>query len=201
MPNTLNARTMQKTSTEAEWGSVATTFCPLRGELCVYLMSDGSTKLKIGDGTTYVGALPFVADEFEAQIQSLEADVTAVEGSVDTLEGSVGTLEGSVDTLEGTVSSVSSQVSTLSGQVSTHTSQISTLNTQMSSKAPLASPSFTGTPKSTTPTSTDNSTRIATTAFVQAVVADLGGGGGSIVVSASQPSGQKVGDLWYKLLN
>ena len=194
MPNTLNARTMQKTSTEAEWGSVATTFCPLRGELCVYLMSDGSTKLKIGDGTTYVGALPFVADEFEAQIQSLETDVTAVEGSVDTLEGSV-------DTLEGSVSSVSSQVSTLSGQVSTHTSQISTLNTQMSSKAPLASPNFTGTPKSTTPASTDNSTRIATTAFVQAVVADLGGGGGSIVVSASQPSGQKVGDLWYKLLN
>lgn len=187
MPNTLNARTMQKTSTEAEWGSVATTFCPLRGELCVYLMADGSTKLKIGDGTTYVGALPFVADEFEAQIQSLETDVTAVEGSVDTLEG--------------TVSSVSSQVSTLSGQVSTHTSQISTLNTQMSSKAPLASPSFTGTPKSTTPASTDNSTRIATTAFVQAVVADIGGGGGSIVVSASQPSGQKVGDLWYKLLN
>ena len=194
MPNTLNARTMQKTSTEAEWESVATTFQPLRGELCVYLMSDGSTKLKIGDGTTYVGALPFVADEFEAQIQSLEADVTAVEGSVDTLEGSVNTLEGSV-------SSVSSQVSTLSGQVSTHTSQISTLNSQMSSKAPLASPSFTGTPKSTTPASTDNSTRIATTAFVQAVVADLGGGGGSIVVSASQPSGQKVGDLWYKLLN
>lgn len=194
MPNTLNARTMQKTSTEAEWQSVATTFQPLRGELCVYLMSDGSTKLKIGDGTTYVGALPFVADELKTQIQSVEADVTAVEEDITTLEGSVSTVSGQVSTLSG-------QVSTLSGQVSTHTSQISTLNTQMSAKAPVASPSFTGTPKSTTPASTDNSTRIATTAFVRAVVADLGGGGGSIVVSASQPSGQKVGDLWYKLLN
>ena len=187
MPNTLNARTMQKTSTEAEWQSVATTFQPLRGEVCVYLMSDGSTKIKVGDGTSYVGALPFVADELKTQIQSVEADVTAVEEDIATLEGSVSTVSG--------------QVSSLSGQVSTHTSQISTLNTQMSAKAPVASPSFTGTPKSTTPASTDNSTRIATTAFVKAVVADLGGGGGGIVVSASQPSGQKVGDLWYKILN
>ena len=187
MPNTLNARTMQKTSTEAEWQSVATTFQPLKGEVCVYLMSDGSTKLKIGDGTTYVGALPFVADELKTQIQSVEADVTAVEEDIATLEGSVSTVSG--------------QVSTLSGQVSTHTSQISTLNTQMSSKAPLASPALTGTPTAPTPATADNSTKIATTAFVQAVVADLGGGGGSIVVSAEQPVGQEVGGLWYKLLN
>jgi hypothetical protein len=38
--------------------------------------------------------------------------------------------------------------------------------------APLASPTFTGSPQSTTPTpATDNSTRIATTAFVQSAVA------------------------------
>lgn len=35
------------------------------------------------------------------------------------------------------------------------------------SKAPLANPIFTGSPKAPTPSSTDNSTRIATTAFVQ----------------------------------
>ena len=200
MPNTLNARTMQKTSTEAEWQSVATTFQPLRGEVCVYLMTDGSTKIKVGDGTSYVGALPFVADELKTQIQSVEADVTAVEEDIATLEGSVSTVSGQVSSLSGQVSTHTSQISTLSSQVSTHTSQISTLNTQMSAKAPVASPSFTGTPRSTTPASTDNSTRIATTAFVKAVVSSLGGGG-SIVVSASQPSGQKVGDLWYKLLN
>ena len=37
--------------------------------------------------------------------------------------------------------------------------------------APLASPQFTGTPGTTTPESTDNSTRIASTAFVQSLVA------------------------------
>lgn len=38
----------------------------------------------------------------------------------------------------------------------------------LSAKAPLASPSFSGTPRATTPTATDNSTRIATTAYVKA---------------------------------
>lgn len=42
-----------------------------------------------------------------------------------------------------------------------------------SNKADKNSPSFTGTPKSTTPTSSDNSTRIATTAFVQGLIAGI----------------------------
>ena len=45
--------------------------------------------------------------------------------------------------------------------------------TLRSDKADKNSPSFTGTPKSTTPTSSDNSTRIATTAFVQALISSL----------------------------
>lgn len=40
-------------------------------------------------------------------------------------------------------------------------------------KAPIASPELTGTPKSTTPPEGDNSTRIATTAFIQAALAAL----------------------------
>ena len=46
------------------------------------------------------------------------------------------------------------------------------------SRAPVDSPTLTGTPRSTTPSSSDNSTRIATTAFVQAVAGGGGGGGG-----------------------
>ena len=78
---------------------------------------------------------------------------------------------------------------------------VTSMETEMAGKAPLASPALTGTPTAPTPATADNSTKIATTAFVQAVVADLGGGGGSIVVSAEQPVGQEVGGLWYKLLN
>lgn len=41
--------------------------------------------------------------------------------------------------------------------------------TQLSGAAPLASPTFTGTPSAPTPSSTDSSTRIATTAFARSV--------------------------------
>lgn len=54
--------------------------------------------------------------------------------------------------------------------------------TDLNAKAPLASPTFTGTPKSTTPASSDNSTRIATTAFVKALVGAANNGG---IVSAN----------------
>lgn len=43
----------------------------------------------------------------------------------------------------------------------------SAVQTQITAKAPLASPAFTGNPTATTQTSTDNSTKLATTAFVQ----------------------------------
>ena len=45
-------------------------------------------------------------------------------------------------------------------------------------KAPLASPALTGTPTAPTATGGTSSTQLATTAFVQAAIAGLGGGGG-----------------------
>lgn len=41
------------------------------------------------------------------------------------------------------------------------------------SKAPIASPTFSGTPTAPTPAATDNSTRIATTAFVTAAISQM----------------------------
>lgn len=49
----------------------------------------------------------------------------------------------------------------------------SNIQTQINAKAPIASPSFTGKPTAVTPDSTDNGTRLATTAFVQTVVSGL----------------------------
>lgn len=49
----------------------------------------------------------------------------------------------------------------------------SNVQTQLNAKAPTASPALTGTPTAPTPDSTDNGTRLATTAFVQTVVSGL----------------------------
>ena len=64
-------------------------------------------------------------------------------------------------------------VNQLEGTTATNTSDISTLNTNLTTKAPIASPSFTGVPTAPTASSETNTTQIATTAFVQSTVANL----------------------------
>ena len=58
------------------------------------------------------------------------------------------------------------------------TSTIIGLDSALAAKAPLASPALTGTPTAPTPTASDNSTKIATTAYVDAAA----GGGGDLVL-------------------
>ena len=48
---------------------------------------------------------------------------------------------------------------------------LAAIRSALGAKAPLASPAFTGTPTAPTPTSGDDSTKVATTAFVQAAIA------------------------------
>lgn len=60
------------------------------------------------------------------------------------------------------------------------------------SRAPLASPAFTGTPTAPTPTTGDSSTKIATTAFVMA------NAGGVVYVGVSPPSSPTAGGLWWE---
>ena len=74
----------------------------------------------------------------------------------------------------------------------------STVTNSLALKAPLADPALTGTPTAPTATSGTNTTQIATTAFVQAAVSGLGGGGGaSVTVSDAAPSTPSAGDLWF----
>jgi len=52
-------------------------------------------------------------------------------------------------------------------------SDVTGLQADLDAKAPIASPTFTGAPAAPTPTGGDNTTKIATTAFVQAAVSAL----------------------------
>ena len=73
-----------------------------------------------------------------------------------------------------------------------------TVTNNLALKAPLADPALTGTPTAPTATSGTNTTQIATTAFVQAAISGLGGGGGaSVTVSGTAPSSPSAGDLWF----
>lgn len=81
------------------------------------------------------------------------------------------------------------------------TSDLSQTNTDITSLAPKASPALTGTPTAPTPVTGTNSTRIATTAFVQTEISTIAKWQGSTkFVSTSDPdSGQgSDGDFWFK---
>jgi hypothetical protein len=88
---------------------------------------------------------------------------------------------------------------------------IGSLDTPNMGLATLASPVLTGTPRSTTPTTSDNSTKIATTAMVQAAAAAkvaahdtihtiLNGTNtvASIHIKATQPTASSDGDIWFE---
>ena len=62
--------------------------------------------------------------------------------------------------------------------------------------APLASPTFTGTPSGPTATSGTNTTQFATTAFVQSAISGFSAGA-NVSVSGSAPSSPSAGDLWF----
>ena len=76
----------------------------------------------------------------------------------------------------------------------------SAIQTQLDAKAPLASPTFTGTPSLPTGTTAvtqtlgNNTTAVATTAFIQTALANFGG----MTVSETAPSVDVgAGDFWY----
>jgi hypothetical protein len=71
------------------------------------------------------------------------------------------------------------------------------LQTALNAKAPLASPTFTGTPAAPTATGGTNTTQLATTAFVQAAIAAAGTGAG--IVTYSGPSLAFTGTQYFPI--
>lgn len=142
-----------------------------------------ATKIPVDDATYGTRAITFnnlmAAAATNAAVLAAIADLLdlKVDAAAGTLTG--GTLATSatfsyatantVPYFNGSKSLVSSAVTpTELGYLSGVTSA---LQTQLAAKAPLASPAFTGTPTAPTPSTSDSSTKVATTAFTKNAVA------------------------------
>lgn len=81
-------RAIQKHDVEANWLK-ATNFTPMKGEIIVYDKDSTHNyeRIKIGDGSTLVSALPFVDDALKT---SLLAEISAVDDKVDAVSALVG---------------------------------------------------------------------------------------------------------------
>jgi hypothetical protein len=97
-----------------------------------------------------------------------------------------GTVNGRNITDDGT------QLDTNTTNISSNATQIQTNSTALAAKAPIASPTFTGSPAAPTAPAGTNNTKIATTAFVTAAVS--AGGGGTVNRGSFAPSAvQSIG--------
>ena len=84
MEKTINTRIIQKHATETEWN--ASTMIPLNGELIIYDTDSlhAYKRLKIGDGTTSVADLPFIAtNPVRGTDYWTEADKSEIKSYVD----------------------------------------------------------------------------------------------------------------------
>ena len=103
--------------------------------------------------------------------------------NADTLQGksaSYFATASNVSSINGSLNTINSDISTINSSLNTINSDISTINSSLSAKAPLASPSFTGTAKVAAGTD-------YTTAKLR-----------NITLSTADPSGGSNGDVWIK---
>ena len=135
----------------------------------VYVVADKAARLALTEAG--VGDVAVQTDTQRSYI--LEAVPASVEGNWVELVAA------------GYVTSVAGK----SGDVTLAMADITDSATILAAKADLASPTFTGTPKAPTPLASDNSTRIATTAYVQALIGDIPG---SPVISVNGKTGAVV---------
>ena len=130
---------------------------------------DTSAFLRVTDVGSAVDVNPINADT----LQGKSASYFATSSNVSTINNSLNTINSDISTINGSLNTINSNISTIN-------SDISTINGSLSAKAPLASPSFTGTAKVAAGTD-------YTTAKLR-----------NITLSTADPSGGSNGDVWIK---
>ena len=175
-----------------------------------------TSKIKVGDGTNSWQNLSYIV--YPKAFSDLTSTPTTIAGYgiTDAFDGAFGSLSGKPTTVAGygitdaltsvSFAQVTAKPTTVAGYgitdafdgaFSSLTGKPTTLSGySITDAAPLASPTFTGTPAGPTATSGTNTTQFATTAFVQTALSGHSSGA-NVSVSASAPSSPAAGDLWF----
>jgi hypothetical protein len=96
--------------------------------------------------------------------------------TIATLPTTVSSHTSSITTNTNSIATLNTNVSANTSSITTNTNNISTNTADILLKAPIASPAFTGVPIAPTPSTSDNSTQLATTAYVKANLATVSAG-------------------------
>jgi hypothetical protein len=123
-----------------------------------------SVTFKSHDHFTLWNTTNLTLGNHQNQINSQASEITALREGLNKTSQSVRTASGGGGSSSSTVTSVFGRTGGVKAQTGDYTV------TQVTGAAPLASPALTGTSTAPTPTTGDNSTRLATTAFVQSAL-------------------------------
>ena len=220
---------VQDTSIQSLWANAASQSqtIDLRANIASPTLTGNprSVTASAGDRSTSIATTAFVMTQDDTRRiyvdTAIEANVTALTsatGNSLSLKANIASAEltgtplaptasvGTRTTQIATTAYVMAQDDVRRVYVDTHiASNIATLNTSVSNglnaKADIASPVLTGEPRSVTPTTGDNSTKIATTAFVQGEISAsaLWQGSHRYISTSTPSSGTGVdGDFWFQ---
>jgi hypothetical protein len=118
--------------------------------------------------------------------------------TIATLPTTVSSHTSSITTNTNSIATLNTNVSANTSSITTNTNNISTNTADILLKAPIASPAFTGVPTAPTPSTGDNSTQLATTAYVKANLATVSAGtltGTSLASTITGSSLTSIGTL------
>ena len=118
--------------------------------------------------------------------------------TIATLPTTVSSHTSSITTNTNSIATLNTNVSANTSSITTNTNNISTNTADILLKAPIASPAFTGVPIAPTPSTGDNSTQLATTAYVKANLATVSAGtltGTSLASTITGSSLTSIGTL------
>jgi hypothetical protein len=141
--------------------------------------------------TANVAMNNYVADQINALDTTLTNNINAVAANATLQIASLDTtLTTSINNVQGYINT------TINPEITSLNNSVVTLTAALVPLANIASPAFTGTPTAPTPLAGDNSTSIATTAFIQSAINSQKF---NYTVSANPPSGGNNGDFWFQV--
>ena len=131
-------------------------------------------------------------------VSSHTSSITTNTNSIATLNTNVSANTSSITTNTNSIATLNTNVSANTSSITTNTNNISTNTADILLKASIASPAFTGVPIAPTPSTGDNSTQLATTAYVKANLATVSAGtltGTSLASTITGSSLTSIGTL------
>ncbi len=166
----------------AKGGTGATTAAAARTNLGLAI---GTDVMAANATTTLTGDVAGSGNgSFSTTVNSVggvsSATIATLPTSVNSNTTSITSLTSSVNANTASITANTNSIATLNTNVAANTTSITALNTALGTKADLASPAFTGVPTAPTPATNDNSTTLATTAYVKASITAANAGLSSI---------------------